>query len=68
MCLGMEKKIEQWEMIDDPNQLRSLSKVHESLEWFANGVRKTLAQLPQAVRPFFKRFFNKLYVVPNNFA
>jgi exocyst complex component 4 len=48
--LGMQKKIEDWEVITDVPHIRSLSNMHESLEWFCASVRRTLAQLPSSAQ------------------
>jgi len=49
--LGTQKKIEQWETIDDLNHIRALATMHESLEWFAACMRRSLQQLPVSVAP-----------------
>lgn len=45
--LGMQKKIEDYEVIvDDLNRLRLLANMHESIEWFVKEVKLALIQLP----------------------
>lgn len=48
--LGMQKKIETWEMITESTHIRSLANMNESIEWFSTRVRATIAQLPKLVQ------------------
>lgn len=47
--LSMLKKIEDWEIIQDIEELKHLATVHESLEFFTDSVRRMLQELSPAL-------------------